>query len=370
MKNKVASGIIIGGGVTGFSIAYNLAKRGVKITLLEQSYPGYGSSGRCAGGIRSQWSKEHEIVLASESVKILETLSAKLGYNILFRQGGYLILAEDEATLKSLTNDAQIQRRLGVKTEILTKERVKKMLPFIKTSRIVGGTFTRKDGVCHPFALLNGYKYGFKTLEGEILKFTKAEGLVVRGDEVKSVKTREKTIEADFVVVAAGAYSKDLLKTIGINIPSKVFKAEILATEPLRAFLKPMVTCMPSTLYFNQSLKSEVVGGMFEPLNEGYSLESSLEFLRNFSKKIMMIAPSLGHVNILRAWAGLIEFSPDESPIYGETEIDNLYVACADSGKAFTFAPKVGELFAELIIKNRTNPSLSRFSLKRFEKAA
>jgi len=89
---------------------------------------------------------------------------------------------------------------------------------------------------------------------------------------------------------------------------------------------------------------------MFKPLREDQRLESSLESLRNFSKKLMMIAPSFGEVNVLRAWAGLMEFSPDGSPIYGETEIDKLYVARAYSGKSFTFAPKVGELFAELII--------------------
>jgi sarcosine oxidase subunit beta len=107
---------------------------------------------------------------------------------------------------------------------------------------------------------------------------------------------------------------------------------------------------------------------MFEPLREDYSLQSSLEFLTNFSKKLMRIAPPLGRVNVLRAWAGLTEFSLDESPIYGETEINNLFVACADSGKAFTFAPKVGELFAELITESRTSLNISTFSLKRFEK--
>ena len=362
------SAVVIGGGITGFSIAYNLAKRGIKTTLLEKKYPSSGSTGRCSGGIRNQWSREHEIKLARESIKILEKLSAELNFNMLFRQGGHIILAEDEKSMKNLVKDTETQRDVNVKTKILNQDQIKRILPFIDITKIVGGTLNRKEGVCHPFSLLYGYQHGFKKLGGKVLKFTKAEKLDIRNSEVKGVKTHKNTFEADFVVVAAGAYSKELLKTIGINIQSKVLKTEILATEPLKFFIKPMVFCKPSMLFFNQTIRGEVIGGASEPSNEGYNLDSSLEFLRTFSKKLRMIAPPLRRVKVLRSWAGLQEFSPDESPIYGKTEIQNLYVACADSGKAFTFAPKIGEYFAELITEGQTSWDMTPFSLKRFEK--
>lgn len=362
----MVTGVIIGGGITGFSIAYNLAKRGIKTTILEKNYPASGSTGRCSGGIRSQHRKKSEITLARESVKILEKLSTELNFNILFRQGGYIILAEDKPSMKSLADDTEIQRSLKVNTEILNQDQIKKILPFIDKNKIVGGTLNKKDGVCHPFSLLYGYQHAYKKLGGKIKKFTKAEKLEISNGEIKGVKTSENTIKADFVVIAAGVYSKELLKTIGINIQTRVSKIEIMATEPLKFFIKPMVICKPSRLFFNQSLRGEIIAGVYGQKEEGYKTDSSLEFLRTVSKKLRTIAPPLKRVKVLRSWAGLQEFTPDKSPIYSETEIDNLYVACADSSKAFTFAPKIGELFAELITKGQTSLDITDFSLKRF----
>ncbi len=364
----MSKAIVVGGGVSGASVAYNLVKRGVEVTLVEKSYPGSGATGRGAGGIISQHRDTEDIILARESRSILEGLSAELGFNILFRQCGFMKVATDESSLRSIEKDAHLQASLGLETRTLEPSDVKSMVPYMDVSTVMGATHTLKDGVCHPFTLLYGYLYGFRRLGGKIIKYTEAKEVEAEGEK-KKVVTDAGTLEADHIVVAAGAYTREIVRSLGITIPSQVFKREILATESLKPFLKPMVLCLPSTLYFNQTIRGELIGGIDGPrAEEGYLVKSSLGFMKRFSKELLRMMPAMKVAKILRPWAGTGEVTPDGKPVIGKTGFEGLYVVCGDGGRGFTLAPVVGELLAELITEGKSRIDLSPFSLQRFER--
>ena len=365
MKADVA---VIGGGVVGLSIAYNLAKMGSKkVVVLERRYLGAGSSGRSAGGVREQFNSESMIKIARRSLDMYEKLSDELNFNILLRQEGYLILASSEDDLESIKRDVRLQNSYGVRSRIVSPEEIKEIVPELNTATITGGSFNRRDGVAFPFPVVWGYARSAEKLGVEIRKATEVTEILVENGSVKGVKANGETIECDFVVNAAGGWSHKIYEMAGLKAVNKPVKGEILATEPLKPFLDPMVANITSGLYFNQSMRGEIIGG----LKNGKTttdLSSSLEFLVTFAREITKILPRLKGVKVLRQWAGLYDMTPDGLPILGETEIEGFVQANGFSGHGFTLAPAVGELLAKLILTGKTDPLIEPFSIERFKK--
>jgi len=175
MKNK-ASVVIIGGGITGVSIAYNLAKSGLKdIILLERKYLAYGATGRCGAGVRQQWGTKQNCILARESVKIFENIKDELNVDIdiEFKQKGYLLLAFTKKEWNQFQKNVQLQNSLGIKSKLLTPDEARKIVPFLNTDNLLGATYYEKDGHANPFLTTLAYAHAAKNLGVEINKSTK-----------------------------------------------------------------------------------------------------------------------------------------------------------------------------------------------------
>lgn len=354
--------IVVGAGIMGLSIAYNLAIRGVQVVVLEGRYPGSGLSVRAIGGVHSQWSNEHDIKLAKRNRDLMHRLSGELNFNIPFRQDGYLALATDEEQFAHLAECAKLQQSLGIETTILSSEEIANRYPFLDTSSILGGTLSKADGSVHPFSVVFGYWNGLEEHGGKLLRPTLVKGLEVKGKQLCALETDQGIYEADAFVLSAGVGTRCILRSVGLDVPTEIVRHEMLATEPLKFFLEPMIQLYPNKLYVNQSLRGEIICDIPRTDLNPKDTKSTLEFLEDAATKLTRFLPSLRTVKVLRPWAGLLETTHDSEPICGRIGYGNLWVAFGDSGKGIMFAPVIGQLMSEAIVTGEPSTDLLPYS--------
>jgi sarcosine oxidase subunit beta len=354
--------IVVGAGIMGLSIAYNLAVRGAEVTVLESRYPGSGLSVRAIGGVHSQWATEHDIKLAKRNREVLERLSGELDFNIPFRQDGYLVLATDEDQLTHLKEYAKLQQSLGIETTNLSRDEIARRYPVLDASSIEGGTLSKGDGSIHPFSVVFGYWKGLADHGGKLLRPLLAKGLRLKRNQVCEVDTDQGTYEADAFVLSAGVGTRNILRSIDLDVPTAVVRHEMLATEPLKFFLKPMIELYRDRLYINQSLRGEIICHIPRTDPKPNDTRSTLQFLEDAATDLTSFLPSLRAAKVLRSWAGLVETTPNSEPVCGRTGYENLWVALGDSGKGIMLAPLIGDLMAEAVINGKPNADLLPYS--------
>jgi len=369
MRNK-AEVVIIGGGITGCGVAYNLAKMGLTdVVLVEKNFLSSGATGRCGGGIRQQFTTEWNIRLAMESVKRFEKMNDELDIDIEYEQGGYLVITDDEKELEEFKKNVKLQNKLGLDSKLITPSEAKEIVPYLNEDNILGATFCQSDGHAYPFRVVQGYAKKAKEMGVEINKFTEVKSIKKEDNKIKSVVTDRGEIKTNIVVNAAGAYSREIAGMIGVEMPNKPFRHEILATERYKHILDPMIISFKYGIYFSQQKHGEIVGGIGDPDEpSSYNIKSSLKFVERFTSVLGKIVPAFKNLNIVRQWAGFYDVTPDAKPILGYTEgIDTLIQANGYSGHGFMVAPRVTELIAELIVDGKTSMPIDELNLKRFE---
>jgi sarcosine oxidase subunit beta len=368
MKTK-ANILIIGGGINGTGMAYSLAKRGIEdIVLCEKGYLGSGASGRNGGGIRQQWTTKENIILAKESVKIYENLAGELGWNLLFRQGGYLIPAFSEEQERQFKDNIRLQNSLGIKSRYLTAEQAQKIVPMLNTEEMYGAAFNNTDGTLYPFAPIWGYSRAARKKGVEICQNTEVINIQTDNGRIKSVVTNHGEIETPIVVNAAGAHSRDIAAMVGVGLPNNPYRHEIMVSEPLKPFLQPMVISLTHGIYFSQSMRGEIVGGIGLPDEpSSYNIKGGTEFLELFAKTLLQLIPSLKFVKLMRQWAGSYDMTPDANPIIGDVEgIEGYYHLNGFSGHGVMISPAITRIMVDLIIEGKRDPILENLLLNRF----
>lgn len=370
METDVA---VIGGGINGCAIAYNLAKRGIDVVLLERNFLSSGATGRCAGGIRQQFTSKNNIRLAMESVKIFEKFEKEFACDIEFEQGGYLVLAHSEQEEKEFKENMHIQKTMGLDVKFLENDEIKELLPFLNLEKIgaIGATFCPTDGHANPLKVADVYASSARELGAEIHTFTEVKNIKIKKEKflIKTSRNETDNMRADVIVNAAGGYSNNIAKMVGVELPNKPYRHEILATEPLKHFLYPVIISFHDEIYFLQQKHGEIVGGISNPDEPcGPNISSSLEFLKRMARTLTRYIPAFNHLNIVRQWAGLYDTTPDALPILGPVdEIPNFINVNGFSGHGFMISPIVGELIAELISEGKTALPLDDFALSRFK---
>lgn len=220
MMIKKADIVIIGGGVVGCSIAYNLAKLGAKnIILLEKNTLASGATGRCGAGIRQQFGTKMNCILARESIKIFENLSQELEYDIELNQGGYLILAYTEKEVNQFKKNVALEQSLNIKARFITVEEAKEIVPPLNTEGILAATFCPTDGHANPFKTNFAYAEAAERLGVKIYTFTEVKEIETENHKIVAVNTDKGKVLTPMVVNAAGGYSGIIGKMVGVDIP-------------------------------------------------------------------------------------------------------------------------------------------------------
>lgn len=362
--------VVIGGGAIGLAIANELTKLGqADVLVLDKDSLVKGATGRNGGGVRAQWTSAENIVLAQRSIQAFKRFAAETGHNVFLRQGGYLFLTRSEGQLKALAKAAAFQNEHGVRTRLISLEDARDIVAGLDTAGCVGATFNPDDAVLFPWPLVWGWKDSCEARGAEVVTHTEVTGLEVAGGKVVAVATSRGRIACDWVINAAGAWSRELARWVGLDLPVKPERHEILVSEPLKPFLDPMLVDLSNGYYINQDMRGELVGGLGTHTEESMEWTSSLDFLREFSRSTVRLLPRLGPVRVLRQWAGSYDKTPDAKPILGVAEKGpaNLVQANGFSGHGMMISPMVGRLVAQLVCGQKAELDLKRFALERFE---
>lgn len=372
--------VVIGAGIMGLSIAYHLAKLGTtNVTVVDRSYLCGGASGRNGGGIRAQWSSEANVRLMQESIRMCQEFASVMKINIWFRQGGYLFLARSEEKRRALEASVKLQNECGLSTRMLSAREAQKIVPELDADGVIAASFSPDDGVVFPWPFVWGFAQAARKLGVEVATFTDVIGFETAGGHIEGVVTRPvgalpgsgktQLIRTRQVVNAAGAWSPEVAKMLGVALPNKPHRHEICSTEPLKPWLKPLVADLTDGLYFSQSTRGEIVGGVGqERVPDGLNQESSHAFLGRYATALVRACPVLATVKVLRQWAGCYDITPDANPIVGEVdEIEGFYQASGFMGHGFMMAPVMGKLIAQYIVERTPLPMFERWNLRRFK---
>jgi sarcosine oxidase subunit beta len=365
--------VIVGGGVIGLSIAYYLAKRGLNnVVVVERGYLAEGASGRNGGGVRQQWSTELNIRLMQESVELCRRFAVDIGVNVWFRQGGYLFLARTAAEVQRLERNIALQNRCGVHTRMLDPRQALSIVPELDITGIAGAAYNATDGILFPWPFLWGYARQAAAHGARIFTQTPVQGLERHQGGGYTVHTPRGSVRARRVINATGAWSPRLAQMIGVEIPTYPIRHEICSSEPLKPFLRPMVSELTSGLYCSQSMRGEIVGGVTIPGHDStYGKGSTLEFLATYARRLVRLIPILGEIKILRQWAGPYDQSPDGNPILGSAPgHPDFFLACGFVGHGFMMAPIVGKLYGEWLTGGAPHEIFARYTLDRFAGAS
>jgi sarcosine oxidase subunit beta len=369
---EAADVVVIGGGIMGLAIAYNLAKQHQvkRITVVEQSYLCGGASGRNGGGVRAQWSSETNVRLMQESLKLCSEFARERKINTWFRQGGYLMLARSEERAQALAASVKLQNECGLATRLLEPREIQEVVPELSAEGVLCGSYNADDAVVFPWPFVWGYAEGAREHGVEVQTFTRVTAIETKGRSITAVVTDKGRIRTHVVVNAAGAHSPEVAKLVGVDIPTHPHRHEICSTEPLKPWLKPLVADLDDGLYFSQSTRGEIVGGVSNAkVPAGNDQRSSYRFLSLYSRALLRTCPVLGQVKILRQWAGLYDISPDANPIVGEVDaLDGFFLVSGFMGHGFMIAPVIGRLMAQHIAEGTNLPVLERWNLRRFER--
>jgi sarcosine oxidase subunit beta len=366
--------VIIGGGVMGASAAYHLAQRGIaarNIVLLEkENLFGLGATGRCAGGVRYQFSTEINVKLSIESLPMLERFKQEIGQEIGYKKCGYLIVATTDKEVEVFKHNVQMQNSLGVQTELLSGDEVRRRLPLMKFDDAFAGTFNPKDGIVDPNSVVMGYIGAAQKMGVQVFTGAEVTGITISGDKVEEVQTTIGAIKTRMVLNAAGPWSNRIGKMAGVQLPIIPLRRQMFTTNPLKEIQAdfPFVIDFAKSLYFHREGEGLLIGMSNQNEQPGFEQSVDEDFeLVNLEAAIERM-PLIEKAQRASHWAGLYEVTPDAHPIYGETHVNGFFVCAGFSGHGFMHGPISGKLMAEKILDGKySSVDVSPLDLKRFE---
>ena len=365
--------VIIGGGVHGLAIAYELAKRGVKnVAVLERSYLGSGASTRNTAIIRSNYRTAQGVAFYNESVGLYERLSLELGFNVLFSQHGHLTFAHTELAIAGLRVRAETNQLNGVDSRVIGHDEIRELVPALDLSDrprfpILAALWHPPGGIIRHDAVVWGYARRAEQMGVHLHQFTDVTGIDVADGRVTGVQTSAGPIRAGVVVNATAGWASTIAQMVGLRLPIVTHPLQALVTEPLKPFLDPVLVSATLHVYVNQTDRGElVIGSEIDPY-ASYNRRSTLPFMESSVSHVLELLPSVAGVKVLRQWAGICDMTPDYSPIMGTVDAVGGFILDVGWGTyGFKAAPAAGKEIAELIASGRTPAMIRPFELERF----
>ena len=362
--------VIVGAGIVGLYTAYHLARAGAgPVLVVDRGFLSSGASGRNGGGVRQQWETRATVRLARESVDAYRRFGREFGFNLWFRQSGYLFLAENETELARLRAVHDLVTSEGLPSKVLGPDGVDRLVEGIAPGSVVGGTYLATDGTLYPFPAIWGVYEAARAQGVEIALGVEALGVESSDGRVVAVLTSRGRVATGVVVNAAGGWSAEFSRRAGLLAPNVATRHEILATEPMKPFLNPMVVRASDGLYFSQTMRGELVGGL--TLRNGVGTEGGMpstpRFLKEMARALLGLVPRLGAVGVLRAWSGFYDDTPDGFPVIGEDPRRKGFVhANGFGGHGFMLAPAATVRVARAVLGEPSDLDPNAFSPARF----
>ena len=362
--------VICGGGISGCALAYQLARRNVDVLLLERAELGSQSTGKCAGGVRQQFSNEPNVRLQRMAVKMLESFDQEVGHPADFRQIGYLFVLTQPQQVEDFRHHMEMWHRVGL-TEAcwVDPDEAARMVPVMNVEDVLGCTFCPTDGIASPADVTTGYAAAARRFGARLKEGVEVVGIDVAGGHVQGVRSSEGEVATRLVIDCAGPWAASIGRMAGLEIPVLPYRRHIAVTDTFAAVPRdtPMTVDFHSSLYFHPEGDGVLVGMTDRDEKPSYNSEVDWQFLERMFEQVARRAPALAGAGMKTAWAGLYETTPDHQAILGPVpELDGFWCSTGYSGHGFMQAPAAALMLTQLLLDKQSEIDISSFSYERF----
>jgi sarcosine oxidase, subunit beta len=366
--------VIAGGGIMGCALAYQLAKRKVEVVLLERETLGSQSTGKCAGGVRQQFSIEANVRLQRMSVRMFESFESETGHPADFRQIGYLFVFTQPQQVEDFRHNMDMWHRVGLtEARWVDPAEAAKMVPVLNVDDVLGCTFCPTDGIASPADVTSGYAAAARRQGASLREGVEVTGIDVASGRVQGVRTSKGDISTRMVVNCAGPWAASIGRMAGLEIPVLPYRRHIAVTGPFPAVPRttPMTVDFQTSLYFHPEGDGVLIGMSDRTEPPSFVTDVNREFLEKMFEQAARRAPALEGAGVKTAWAGLYESTPDHQAILGPVaELEGFWCAAGFSGHGFMQAPAAALLVTQLLLDHKSEIDISPFAFERFARGA
>ena len=364
--------VVIGAGGHGLATAYYLGRNhGVKnVAVIEKGWLGGGNTGRNTTIIRSNYLQDPSAAIYEKARSLYETLSQDLNYNVMFSPRGVLMLAQTHHEVRGYQRTAYANALQGVKTEFITPERVKELVPIIDIDGprypVLGALWQARGGTARHDAVAWGYARACSDMGMHILQKTEVTGITRKGGKVTGVRTTRGDIGCTKLAIVVAGHSGRLAEMAGFRLPIESVALQAMVSEPIKPALDVVVMANTVHGYMSQSDKGEmVIGGGADGFNN-YTQRGSFHHIEETVRALIETFPMLSRLKMLRQWGGIVDMTGDRSPIISATPLGNCFINCGWGTGGFKSIPGSGWAMAELVAKGEPGPLAAAFGLERF----
>ncbi|MBO6718702.1 MAG: sarcosine oxidase subunit beta [Rhizobiaceae bacterium] len=366
--------VIVGAGGHGLGTAYYLAaEHGItNIAVLEKGWLGGGNTGRNTTIIRSNYLYDESAGIYNHALNLWDGLSQELNYNVMYSARGVMMLAHNEHDRQVFKRHIHSNRLNGVDNEWLTPQQAKAFCPPLNISRearypVMGAALQRRGGVARHDAVAWGYARGASARGVHIIQNCEVTGIRrAPNGAVTGVETTRGLIGAKKVGVVAAGHSSVLMQMAGVRVPLESYPLQALVSEPVKPVFPCVVMSNTVHAYISQSDKGELVIGAGTDQYNSYSQTGGLHILTHTLEAICEMFPIFTRMKMLRSWGGIVDVTPDRSPILAKTPVPGLYVNCGWGTGGFKATPGSAHVFAHTIARDEPHPINAPFTLERF----
>ncbi|HSE75919.1 MAG TPA: FAD-dependent oxidoreductase [Dongiaceae bacterium] len=365
--------VIIGGGGHALACAYYLARdHGITdVCILEKGYLAGGNTARNTAIIRSNYLTPEGVRFYEQSLKLYRDLSQDFDFNILYSERGHFTLAHTDAAVRTSRWRAEVNKQLGVDSELIFPDEIHRLCPHLNMSDhvrypILGALYHPPGSIARHDAVAWGYARGATALGAEVHQQTPVSGILIENGTVKGVETPRGRVYANKVMQAVAGSTSVVAKMAGFRLPIRTIPLQACVSVPLKPFLDQIIVSGSLHVYVSQSSRGELVmGGSTDPYGL-YSTRSTLDFKEGLLGHMLELLPMLGEVKILRQWAGMADMTPDFSPVMGLTPVKNYYIDSGWGTWGFKATPVCGMTMAHTIATDTPHELIKPFYLDRF----
>ena len=365
--------VVIGGGGHGLATAYYLAKQyGVgRVAVLEKGWLRGGNTGRNTTNVRSDYMFPESAAIYDLALRLYEDLARDINFNIMLSQRGWITLIHNQHQMESARHKANWLACNGVDGELIGPEKVRELLPHLKTSGnarfpALGAFLQKRGGTIRHDAVAWGFTRAADRMGVDIIQECEVLGFEQASGCIGAVKTSRGNIGCDKVGLAVAGHSSVLAQAAGFKLPVTSHALQAMVSEPIKPVLNHVVISPTTGGYVNQTQKGELVMGGVLDLFLSYGQRGNFPTIEKVISGVVEMFPLFGQLRLMRHWAGIVDIVPDSSPILGATPIDNLFINCGWGTGGFKAIPAGGLLLAHCIATGRAHPLAEKFGLDRF----
>ncbi len=364
--------VIIGGGGHGLSTAYYLAKEHglTNVAVLEKGYIGGGNVGRNTTIVRANYFLQGNSEFYSHSLKLWEGMEEDLNYNVMHSQRGIINLFHSDGQRDAAARRGNMMISQGDDAILLGRDELRKMVPYLNYDNlrfpIYGGLYHPRGGTARHDAVAWGYARGADQRGVDLIQNCEVTGIDIENGVVQGVQTTRGPIRAKKVAMVAAGRSGQVAAMAGMRLPIESHVLQAFVTEGLKPCIDHVVTFGMGHFYISQSDKGGLVFGGDLDFYASYAARGNLPTLENVMEAGVALMPMIGKAKVLRSWGGIMDMSPDGSPIIDKTHIDGLYLNCGWNYGGFKAVPGSGNVLAHLIATDQYHENATGFQLDRF----